>query len=384
MEWHAQDIADGLIAAGHTVSVITTPLTGGKALMPLVVNGTIIELGQKFGAYDPWFFVEFLRQAPGQVAALNIDVIHAQGFAGIAAERYLRGLAPIVTTIHGTLWSETPLREGGKRTLLDHWRFKHRHAITPLWNNFLENGPRLIVDSQFTINELERETGRKLKRPPTVVPLGFDLKRFEADSKGRGAARSHWGAEPNQPLLATIGRMTAMKNTKLIAKSFARLVTDYPNAKLIIGGDGPEHKKILADESVAALVESGAVLMASQLPAQSATTLLEAADLFVNADGGAPAFGLANAEALVMGTPVLAFDTGAHCEVVKADDGVLVPGGAGSDFAAAMKRMTHELPEPAEKRAARADRARQRFARELMIERLLAVYTGARDVGIKT
>ncbi|MCC7391462.1 hypothetical protein IT571_03785, partial [Candidatus Sumerlaeota bacterium] len=57
------------------------------------------------------------------------------------------------------------------------------------------------------------------------------------------------------------------------------------------------------------------------------------------------------------------------------DDGELSPQDNLGAFTTAMKRWAEELPEAPEARLARAERAQRRFARSLMIERLLAAYT---------
>lgn len=380
MEQHAQDVVDGLMAAGHRVSVLTTPFPSEEKAAPLAVNGELIVLGKKSGAYDLPFVKDFSRRGAREVTRIQPDIIHAQGFAGIAAERYLRGIAPIITTLHGTLWSETPLREGGGGTLPDLWRFKHRFIFQPLWKKFLQRDPQLIVDSQFTVKELERELRRPLKHAPTVIPLGFQTDRIERAAADRKAARAGWGIADNQILFASIGRLTRIKNFQLIVEGFSRFSgSPERNTRLIIAGEGPEKNNLpRLNKTAEALCDSRIIQLPGSVSQDRAAELLAAADLFVNADGGTPAFGLANAEALVAGTPVLTFDTGAHREVVAdGDDGELIPPDNLGAFTAAMKRWAEELPEAPETRLARAERAQRRFARSLMIERLLAAYTAA-------
>ena len=76
-----------------------------------------------------------------------------------------------------------------------------------------------------------------------------------------------------------------------------------------------------------------------------------------------------------MGTPVLAFDIGAHREVVRGNgDGILIPEGDAAAFAAAMRNMVSSFPENAEVRNQRAEAARERFQRGRMIQRLVVAY----------
>lgn len=381
MEWHAQDVADGLMEAGHTVSAFTTPLPEKPALRKLALNGSLLEFGSAPGRYDFWFLSDFFRLAADQVARLRPDIIHAQGFAGIAASRYLGREIPLVTTIHGTLWSETAVRGldpseiSLARQLSLWWRYKHRHLLEPLWTSFLQSDPNLITDSEFTIAELEREVG-KLPRRPWVVPLGFDLGRFRPNPEGRPARRAVWTDGKDGPLLATVGRLEPMKRPRLLARAFAAVAADFPKARFVIAGSGSELEPLRRLDCIDSLLREGRVQFPGPLDPLRMTSLLEAADLFLNGDHGAPAFGLANAEALVMGTPVLAFDTGAHREVVRDDlDGFLVAPAQEEEFVARLRTLLSALPESEDRRAERAARARQRFSRERMVAELTAVFT---------
>lgn len=375
MEWHAQDLALGLMEAGHRVSVLTTPLPRKPALVPLSVNGRIVECGGEPGTYDAKFAFDLLMRGKRLVSAIAPDIIHAQGFAGIAARRYLGGTWPLVTTIHGTLWSETPLRGGATGNLLRWWRYKHRVLLAPWWREFILSGTRLITDSRFTIDEIEAECG-PLKRPPDVVPLGFDLSRFPLHDGGRQYGRAQWRIDNDRILLASIGRLEPAKRPRLLLELFRRAGGDYPLATLVLAGEGSERGAIQGDPRNQALQKQQRIHLPGAVPLDRAASLLDAADLFLNADHGDPAFGLANAEALVMGTPVLAFDTGAHREVITDSlDGILVPRGDPGAFEKQLRAFLERLPEAPEARAERALRARSRFSRNAMIERLTNVYT---------
>jgi len=113
LEWHGQDVAEGLLGAGHTVTILTTPPPEGEALTPLPPGAEVTFCGATPGAYDIEFFVELFRRGKGLLRDLAPDVVHAQGFAGVPLLDIVPNGIPLVTTIHGTLWSETPLRRGG-------------------------------------------------------------------------------------------------------------------------------------------------------------------------------------------------------------------------------------------------------------------------------
>lgn len=397
MEWHGHDVAAGLMEAGHRVSVITTPLPKRPALARLRPNGELITIGERPGAYDRRFFWEMMRPAMfDRIEALRPDVIHCQGFAGIPAWRGLARRFPVVTTIHGTLWSETALRRGGvmppgrAERLRLHWKLKHRHLFEPIWKAFLKRKPQrrppfLVVDSRFSLHELAREAHweRGNHPPVAVIPLGFDLGRFPL--LGREQAARLWEKPAGRCWMVASGRLEPIKGFDRLLSAFLEICDDFPHWDLVIAGRGTQwvplrkHRRALPPELRARIHLPGYVPAAvgtgrrRHLP-----SLLEAADLFLNADQGAPAFGLANAEALAMGTPVLATNAGAHGEVLcGVEDGWMIRGDDEAQWASQLRRTLATLPEEAAAREQRAQRARARFSRAVMVRRLLGAYRRA-------
>lgn len=365
LEWTSQDLLEGLMEAGHRVSVLTTPLPPTPALRRLEPNGELIPCGSRPGRYDVGFFRELRRTLPAHVRRLGIDAIHAQGFAGVAVPRGL----PLVTTVHGTLWSETPLRRqrGHSIGLSTHWRFLHRHLFAPLWNAFLRRDPIISVDSDFTRHELQAEAGTTPLTHVHTVPLGFDLGRFPMMT--RSDARRALNIPQDAILLAGIGRLESIKRPRWLLEGFAACAAAHPRLRLHIAGDGPERPGLLA--SAAPWGER--VAIPGVLPSDQLPTLLAAADLFLNADHGSPAFGLTNAEALVMGTPVLATDSGAHREVI-GTDGALVPMNEDTAWSKELAALVGRLPETDQTRTARAERAREKFSRARMVAGYVRLY----------
>lgn len=369
LEWTSQDLLEGLIAAGHRVSVVTTPMPKVPALRRLEPNGELIHYGRRPAAYDPAFFIELRRTLAKDFQRIGADVIHAQGFAGLAIPRDL----PLLTTIHGTLWSETPLRRGSgqKPGWALHWRFKHRHALAPLWKAFLRRQPLLSVDSAFSRNELEAEVGFPMARAH-VVPLGFDLCRFPLVA--RNEARRALGIPESAFLLFGVGRLEPIKKPSWLLEGFAAHATSHPELRLIIGGEGPERAQLR--ERAGQFGERAQ--LPGLIPADRLPLYLAAADLFLNADHGSPAFGLSNAESLVMGTPVLATDSGAHREVVLEGDGAIVPAEAVTQWRDQLGAIVSKGPEPEATRLARVHRARARFDRAAMVYQYSNLYATLR------
>ncbi len=380
LEWHAYDLVTAMEEQGARVTVLTTPPAPGEALAPLHPSGGVRTLGRLPGRYDWEFFSSLPRVAAAICAQEGIDVIHAQGFAGVPLVLRRACGIPVATTIHGTLYSETPLRRarfrrlppGAKLRAL--WRFKHRLAFSPLWRRFLEARPRLIVDSQFTRRELEAELGRGVEA--AVIPLGVDLGRSWA--RTRFEAREELVLDTDGTIFLLVGRLEALKGQALaleaIAHASLRGEFKVPQPwRVIVAGDGPEKANLIALTRRLNIAQH--VTFPGRVPAEKLTRMYAAADVFLNPDFGAPAFGLVTAEALLAGTPVIAMDSGATGEVLTSErDGVLVPEDPGQllrNWTDAVLRLAARLPEPANLRFERAERAAARFNRRDMARSVL-------------
>ncbi len=393
LEWHAYDLTCAMEELGARVTVLTTPAGAGEPLAPLNPSGGLRTLGTVPGRYT-W---QFFRELPERVAAIceeeKIDVIHAQGFAGIPIILRPRpGTPPVVTTIHGTLYSETPLRRerfarlGMGERLATSWRppsamlttcspFKHRLAFSPLWRRFLRAGPSLVVDSQFTRRELHAELGRAVEA--TVVQLGIDLSR--AWARTRFEAREELVLDTDGTIFLLVGRLEALKGQALALEAVARAAM-HPEFKVpqpwrvIVAGDGPEKANLIALTRRLNIAQH--VTFPGRIPADKLTRMYAAADVFMNPDFGAPAFGLVTAESLLAGTPVVAMDSGATGEVLTSErDGILVPDDPAhlaGNWTEALLRLAARLPEPANQRFERAERAAARFNRRDMARTMLA------------
>jgi len=74
-----------------------------------------------------------------------------------------------------------------------------------------------------------------------VVPLGFDFSKFDDLSALRGELRRELGLNQDIPLIASIGRLTAIKDHDLLLESF-RLARE--DAHLLIVGGGEEEARL--------------------------------------------------------------------------------------------------------------------------------------------
>jgi glycosyltransferase involved in cell wall biosynthesis len=73
-----------------------------------------------------------------------------------------------------------------------------------------------------------------------IIPLGFDLDRFQIDKAGRRSAfRKKYNIADNTLSIGIVGRLTAIKNHELLFDSIEKILKRTPlDLKLFIIGDG--------------------------------------------------------------------------------------------------------------------------------------------------
>ncbi len=373
MEQHIHDLAAGLTLAGHEVHLLTTPFPAQGPLTPLPPAASATHIGTRPAAYDLAFFRRALPEALRLHRKHAFDIVHTQGLALYPFSRQTGFPCPVVGTIHGTHWNETPLdaRHPERRrlpsTLANLWRYKHRIATWPLWRAMLARHPNLIVDSDFSRRELLRENPRL---QPRIVPLGFETTPFPFLSRAEALGlrrRLLPTVKPDGPLLFAVGRHERVKGFATLLAALRSLPASMPFT-LVIGGSGPDTGRLkdLARQSP----HAPRIHFIGRVHAELLPSWFACADLFLNAEQGQPAFGLVNAEALACGTRVLASDVGAHAEVILPDDGTLLPAGNRRAWQSALPENVRSLPEEDDTRLRRRERALARFAREEMIRRV--------------
>jgi D-inositol-3-phosphate glycosyltransferase len=259
-------------------------------------------------------------------AARGADLVHAHWLLTAAVARF--GGRPFVVTLHGS-------GSAGRYSDVELARDRPR-----LVRALLRPAAAVICVSE-TVAAAVRSAGVEV----VVIPNGVRI----PDEVGSPA-------EPAEVLY--VGRLSPEKNVDTLVEAVGHL-------NLVVAGDGP-----LRDRVPNAL---GAVSHAE------VERLLEGASVVV-APCEREGFGLAAAEAMAHGRPVVAAAGGALLELVtEGETGLLVP----PRDAAALRQAVERLLSDPELRArlgcsARA-RARERFSWDAVIERTLEIYTRALD-----
>lgn len=290
IEMHVQQVGQRMVALGHSVTVITAD-PEGKLQTEDEMSGMRI---RRVRAYPSKSDIFFSPGVYGLVGSEPCDVVHVQGYhtltPPVAMLAAIRRHIPFVMTFHS----------GGHSSSARQRVRAPQHAVM---------GPLVRRASQLIgVSEFEADHFSALMQVPrsrfVVVPNGA---RFEAP-------KDPIVADPEAPLLVSIGRLERYKGHHRAIDAFAELVRQRPRARLRILGEGPYKGELV--EQVARLGLEDSVVIGGIPPAerQEMARILSSAALVVLLSDY-EAHPIAVLEALSLGKKVLAVDTSGFREM---------------------------------------------------------------------
>lgn len=206
----------------------------------------------------------------------------------------------------------------------------------------------LIITPSASIQEVLRRWG--VQGRIEVVPNGIELERFRAP--GWRTTRSALGLGETGPIAVFVGRMSGEKNVQTLLRAFAPVSREFPDARLLMIGGGPELDDFRT--LVQGMGIAPQVLFTGPVPYEQMPGYLALADFFVTASIS-EVHPMTVLEAMASGLPVLGIDSpGISDTVISGHNGFVVE----HDHAALALKMQRLFAEPM-LRASLAANARQ-------------------------
>jgi len=174
-----------------------------------------------------------------------------------------------------------------------------------------------------------------------VIPHGLRMR--DAHRLDRQAARALLHLPMDARLVLFVGRLISLKGLQYLIRAMTRVVNRCPDARLVIVGEGQEHRHLA--ELTSQLALEGYVTFQGGLAHEDVIRFMRAADVFVLPSLTEP-FGIVLVEAMSCGLPLVASNVmGIPSIVEEGINGFLVPPG---DERALADRITQLLTDPAE------------------------------------
>jgi glycosyltransferase involved in cell wall biosynthesis len=137
----------------------------------------------------------------------------------------------------------------------------------------------------------------------TVIPNGIDADAYAPDADLRSAFRRRWGIPTDEVLLAFVGRLDRQKGIDTLLAALSHMGARGRPVSVVIAGDGP--KRFIVENFIAHGEGGGFTRWLGLV--RDVRSVLAAADIFVMPSRW-EGFGLAAAEAMAAGLPVIASD----------------------------------------------------------------------------
>ncbi|HEY0215453.1 MAG TPA: glycosyltransferase family 4 protein [Cellulomonas sp.] len=347
VQFHVRDLAEALIARGHSVSVLApaddeTPIpdymTSAGRAVPVRYNGAVARL--TFGPVTAARVRRWLE-------AGQFDVLHLHEPVTPSLSMLALWIAdgPVVATFHSSLLRSRSLQ-----------------IAYPLVRQSMEK-----ISARIAVSEDARRTlVEHLGGDAVVIPNGVYVDAFRIGTDPR------WLGTPEAPTITFLGRLDEpRKGLPVLLEALPAVRRAFPGVRLLVAGrgdTGPEEaRELLGDDAQA-------VEFLGPLSDEDKARLLASTDVYVAPQTGGESFGIVLVEAMSAGTAVVASDLGAFRRVLdEGRAGVLFRTGDPADLSRTLIDLLGD-PEHRAAVAAAGEQAVPRYDWASVTHEILTVY----------
>lgn len=256
--------------------------------------------------YDPFFFAKFVKL----VHKLRPDCIHAALWAATVCTRVVGAMLqiPVVLAIHGQVQVEYAGFVRGSITKL-----VTKLTAQPHFSCTIVAVSGAVRDSLIAHQFVPNRSAIQ------VISNGVDVEQIVRIGMSAGLRRSDIGCDEHHLVFGAVGRLVPVKNYALLIKAFSHVVAQFPIARLVIIGEGPERPALESLIALYRLQES--VRLCGE---QNACGYFPLFDCFVQ-PSAQEGLSIALLEALCFGLPVLVTGVKAqHDMIIDGKQGIVV------------------------------------------------------------
>jgi glycosyltransferase involved in cell wall biosynthesis len=199
----------------------------------------------------------------------------------------------------------------------------HPHAVR--YDRFVNRLSRQIIAVTGMVKNILVEKENVAPEKITVIHHGFDFSAFKTDEGVTNALREKYDLTGSDPVIGVISRFVEWKGVQYIIPAFAKLVKEFPRAKLVlanaVGNYQDEIERILHEH----LLPSQYTLIPFE---SNVFDLYKTFDVFVHVpvNGEHEAFGQTYVEALFLEIPSVVTLSGvAHDFIRDGENAIVVP-----------------------------------------------------------
>ncbi|MCV0373499.1 MAG: glycosyltransferase family 4 protein [Nitrosarchaeum sp.] len=304
-EYVFKTIAELLAQNGHKVWVITNNVRGEKYQES--ENLKIVRVGptlQYKGGIPPTFLdniryaINAFQKGISIIRNHRIEIIHSNNFSPALAGSMLSYFTrtPHITTIHDifSIYDDKFWKKWQEQSDVSHTNAR----LVPFFEKMMM---RFKIDCIHTVSEATKKDIEKIgtKKPICIIPNCIQDQGTITIPKKKGQ-------------FVYVGRLVFYKNIEVILKAFGIVAKEFPDAELIIAGDGP-HRKAL--QETAKKIACNVTFAGYVTPDEKKRLFAESnALLFPSLIEG---FGLVILEAFQQKRPVLASDMPPMSDIVE-------------------------------------------------------------------
>ena len=355
--------------AGHEVRLLCGPTLGPEgSLVPdaLAAGVDYAEIPDLIRAVNPLRDLRAYRQLRRAIRDYRPEVVHTHsskaGVFGRLAAWHER--VPFIThTIHGLPFHP--------------YQSRAKNLLYVLAEKLAARNCHRIISVCDTMSRKAVEAGIAAPEKFCTVYSGMETDIFLNPPQPREFYRAQFGIAPGEIIIGKVARLFELKGHEELFAAFARIKDDFPQARLMLVGDGAWRGRLA--ERARALGIAERIIWTGLLHPQEVPQALHAMDILAHCSLRE---GLARVlpQALLCGRAVISYDIdGAGEVVIDGQTGWLLPP---QDIDALERALREAIGDPTEA-AARAARGRElwraRFAHRLMCRQLLDIYAKGLD-----